>query len=264
VEEAKAHFPTPLPGQLSEDSTGGPPILEDGSGRMGGQLPLQGVHTTGEEAGTAGKSAGNTPYPNAAILFGDSEDEDNNVQCGQCENPLAYCHCNNTNILIIPPPIITTISTLVTTVQDSEETTIPTIKEDEDDAPPVEVCVGRGLRSPTDARGGIQEHHSRMYAPGTPQRPTCRTLSPTPNRFVCNEGLNYVPFRIPTSNGRGVALAKFIMVRMGVNPTVMGCMYKGGTVYQGDVHAAPSHDRSDRVPDYTHEQLRHFCSNYAW
>jgi hypothetical protein len=40
-------------------------------------------------------------------------------------------------------------------------------------------------------------------------------------------------------------------------------MYKGGVVYQGDVHAAPSHDHGDRVPDYTHEQLRHFCSDYA-
>jgi hypothetical protein len=43
---------------------------------------------------------------------------------------------------------------------------------------------------------------------------------------------------------------------------VAGCMYKGGTVYQGDVHAAPSHNHGDHVPDYTHEQLRHFRSNY--
>jgi hypothetical protein len=52
------------------------------------------------------------------------------------------------------------------------------------------------------------------------------------------------------------------MVRMGVNPTVAGCMYKGGAVYQGEVHAAPSHDHGSRVPDYVHEQLRHFCSDY--
>jgi hypothetical protein len=36
VEEAKAHFPTPPPGRLSEDSTGRPPVLEDGSKRTGG------------------------------------------------------------------------------------------------------------------------------------------------------------------------------------------------------------------------------------
>jgi hypothetical protein len=102
-----------------------------------------------------------------------------------------------------------------------------------------------------------------MYAPGTPQRPAHRALSPTPDGFVQNEGLNYVLFRIPTTNGRGVAPAKFVMVRMGVNPTVIGCMYKGGVVYQGDIHAAPSHDHGDHIPDYTHEQLHHFHSNYA-
>jgi hypothetical protein len=35
VEEAKAHFPTPPPGRLSEDSTGGPPVLENGCGCVG-------------------------------------------------------------------------------------------------------------------------------------------------------------------------------------------------------------------------------------
>jgi hypothetical protein len=135
--------------------------------------------------------------------------------------------------------------------------------EDKEDTPPVEVHVGRGLRPATDARGGVQEHRNRMYVPGTPQHPTRHTLSPTPDRFIQNEGLNYVPFRIPTINGRGVTLAKFVIVRMGVNPTVVGCMYKGGVVYQGDIHAAPSHDHGDRVSDYTHEQLRHFHSDYA-
>jgi hypothetical protein len=102
-----------------------------------------------------------------------------------------------------------------------------------------------------------------MYAPGTPQCQTNRTPSPTPDGFIRNQGLNYVPFCIPTTNGRGVAPAKYVMVRMGINPTVVGCMYKGGVVYQGDVHAAPSHDHGDRVPDYTHEQLCHFRSDYT-
>jgi hypothetical protein len=65
------------------------------------------------------------------------------------------------------------------------------------------------------------------------------------------------------TDGRGVTPAKYVLVRMGINPTVAGCMYKGGVVYQGDVHTAPSHDHGNRVPDYTHEQLRHFCSDYA-
>jgi hypothetical protein len=160
LEEAKAHFQTPTPGRLSADTTGGPPVLEDGSGCLGGRLPIQGIHMTGEEEGIVGKSAGNTPYPNAAILFGDSDGEDNDIQCGQCENPLDYCHCDNTDILIIPPPIIAAIDTTVTTTQDGEETALPTAEEEEDDSPPVEVHVGRGLHSPTDTRRGVQEHCS--------------------------------------------------------------------------------------------------------
>jgi hypothetical protein len=39
-------------------------------------------------------------------------------------------------------------------------------------------------------------------------------------------------------------------------------MYKGGVVHSGEVHAAAKHDRGN-TPDYTHEQLRHFRSNYS-
>jgi hypothetical protein len=48
---------------------------------------------------------------------------------------------------------------------------------------------------------------------------------------------------------------------MGMNPTIWGCAYKGGVVYQGDVHAAPDHDHGP-TPDYTNEQLLHICSDY--
>jgi hypothetical protein len=48
---------------------------------------------------------------------------------------------------------------------------------------------------------------------------------------------------------------------MGLNPVVWGCMYKGGVVYQGDVHAAPDHDHGP-TPDYTNEQLLRLRSNY--
>jgi hypothetical protein len=37
---------------------------------------------TGEETGIAGKSAGNTPYPNAAILFKSGDDKDDDIKCG--------------------------------------------------------------------------------------------------------------------------------------------------------------------------------------
>jgi hypothetical protein len=48
---------------------------------------------------------------------------------------------------------------------------------------------------------------------------------------------------------------------MGLNPVVWGCMYKGGVVYQGDVHAAPDHNH-DPTPDYTNEQLLRLRSDY--
>jgi hypothetical protein len=48
---------------------------------------------------------------------------------------------------------------------------------------------------------------------------------------------------------------------MGVNPTAWGCMYKGGGVYQGDVHATPDHNHSP-TPDYTNEKLLHLRSDY--
>jgi hypothetical protein len=48
---------------------------------------------------------------------------------------------------------------------------------------------------------------------------------------------------------------------MGLNPVVWGCMYKGGVVYQGDVHAAPDHNHGP-TPDYTNEQLLCLRSDY--
>jgi hypothetical protein len=101
-----------------------------------------------------------------------------------------------------------------------------------------------------------------MYTPGTPQRVARRSLSPTPEGFVHNHGQHYIPLRIPITNGRGVAIAKWIKVRMGVNPVAWGCMYKGGVVYQGDVHAAPDHDHGP-TPDYTNEQLLRLRSDYC-
>jgi hypothetical protein len=49
---------------------------------------------------------------------------------------------------------------------------------------------------------------------------------------------------------------------MGMNPTVWGCAYKGGVVYQCDVHAAHDCDHGP-TPDYTNEQLLRICSDYC-
>jgi hypothetical protein len=56
-------------------------------------------------------------------------------------------------------------------------------------------------------------------------------------------------------------MAKWVKVRMGVNPTAWGCMYKGGVIYQGDVHTSPIRD-CGTTPDYNNKQLFHLCSDY--
>jgi hypothetical protein len=136
--------------------------------------------------------------------------------------------------------------------EDDKEAEVPTAEGYDEENRLVEVRVSRGVGGEADEGRGVQAHRRRMYAPGTPQRATRRSLSPTPDGFVCNHGQNYIPLRIPMTSGRGVAMAKWVKVRMGVNPTAWGCMYKGGVVYQGDVHASPVRDRVLRhsSPDF--------------
>jgi hypothetical protein len=81
MEESAAHLPSGTSPCRSDKSTGRPPILEDSSGRVGRQLPLQSVLTTGKETGVAGESAGSTPYPSAAILFDSGDKEDDDIKC---------------------------------------------------------------------------------------------------------------------------------------------------------------------------------------
>ena len=148
--------------------------------------------------------------------------------------------------------------------QDDEETAIsvPTTEEGEDTLVRVEVHNGRGMGRAADDGGRVQEG-SRRYDPlRATQRPARRPLSPPPGGFDHNVGHNYVPFKIPTLSGHGVANAKWVRVRMGTNPTVEGCMQKGSPVYLGEVHAAPDFDHGE-VPHYEHEQRRHLLSNYT-
>jgi hypothetical protein len=245
MEESETHLPSSSPDHPDDSSASGPPVLEDSSGCVGRRFPLQSLHTTGKEVSPAGKSASHTPYPNAAILFESGDDEDDDIKCGRCENPIAYCHCSPT---MLPPRIN------VDKEEDDKEATISLAETANKENWPVEVRIGRGMGAEADEGGRVQAHRRRMYAPGTPQRPVCCSISPTPDGFVCNRGPNYIPLHIPTTNRQGVAPAKYVKVRMGVNPTAWGCMYKGGVVYQGDVHAAPDRDHGP-TPDYTNEQL---------
>jgi hypothetical protein len=85
--------------------------------------------------------------------------------------------------------------------EDHEEATIPLAETSNKENRLVEVHVSQGMGGEADKGGRVQAHRRRMYAPGTPQRTTCHSLSPTPDGFVRNRGQNYVPLRIPTTNG---------------------------------------------------------------
>ena len=235
-------------------------------------------------------SIGNTPYPTIIKLgseHGDSEqDEDDDIQCGRCDAPIDYCHCE-------PLPIrpLTGINStrdverLAATIvegftaagdqprpdlvindltQDDEETAISVSSTEEDEGTPVQVEVRNRGRVEGAANGGrgVPRHRGRHDPLRAAQRPTRDAVSPPPGGFDRNVGHNYVPFKIPTLSGHGVANAKWVRVRMGVNPTVEGCMQKGSPVYLGEVHAAPDFDHGE-TPQYEHEQRRHLLSNYV-
>jgi hypothetical protein len=109
------------------------------SGLLEGGPAGSGVEEGGTEATNARNYHG-TPHPSTGIALFSDNNNNNDIQCGRCENPIDYCHCDDSDILFIPPPIITAIAATVT--QDGEETAVPMTKEDEDDAPLVEVRVG--------------------------------------------------------------------------------------------------------------------------
>jgi hypothetical protein len=250
--ESETGFSSGPPPLQRDEAVSRPPLLEDSVTSVGRRLPVQSLRPTGMQAGVDGKSAGNTPYPSAANLFESGDDEDDDIKVWAMRKPR--------HLLPLQPhhasPRIN-----VDEEEDDEEAKIPLAEGSNKENRLVEVCVGRRMGGEADERGRVQAHHNRMYAPGTLQCVTRRSLSPTPDGFVRNRGQNYVPFRIPTTNGRGVVTAKWVKIRMGLNPVVWGCMYKGGVVYQGDVHAAPDHDHG-LTPDYTNEQLLRLCSDY--
>jgi hypothetical protein len=100
--ESEANLSSGLAPLQRNETVSRPPLLEDASTCVGRRLSVQSLRPTGMQASAAGESAGNTPYPNAAILFKSGDDEDDDIKCGRCENPIAYCHCSPT---MLPPCI---------------------------------------------------------------------------------------------------------------------------------------------------------------
>ena len=281
-------FPTPTLGRVSEDSSGGPPLLEEDGGSLAPGPAHPGTFAVAMTRNIV-SSIGNTPYPTIIDLgseHGGSDDDTAEIQCGRCDAPIDYCHCDAlplrpyTNALSerdvealaatvveglgrpgeqLRPDLIVHDLT-----QDDKETAISvtTAKEGEDAPVRVEVRNRGRVGSTADSGGPVQESSCRYDPLGSTQHQVRHPLSPPPGGFDRNVGHNYVPFKIPMLSGHGVANAKWVRVRMGVNPTVEGCMQKGGPMYLGDVHAAPDFDHGD-TPQYMHEQRCHLLSDYT-
>ena len=283
LNEGRRLFPTPAPGRLSKDSSGGPPLLEDDGGSL-----APGAFAVAMSRHIA-SSIGNTPYPTVIELrseYGGSDADDNKIQCGRCDAPVDYCHCDALHIRpltgINSERDIEALAAVVVEgftrtgdqprpdlvvhnlTQDDEETTISLTTAEEDEGMSVSMEVRDGGRVwGTANRGGRVPRDRHRHDPLRPtQRPARNTVSLPPGGFDRNIGHNYVPFKIPTISGHGVANAKWVRVRMGVNPTVEGCMQKGSLVYLGEVHATADFDHGE-APEYSHEQRRHLLSDYA-
>ena len=288
LSEGRQLFPMPTPGHLSEDSNGGPPLLEEDGGSLAPGPANPGAFAVATTCNIA-SSIGHTPYPTIIELgseHGGSDYDTMEIQCGRCDAPIDYCHCNP--LPIRPRTGINSerdIEALAAVVvegftrpgdqprpdlvvhdltQDDEETAISLTTTEESEGTPVRVEVhNRGrVGSATDRGRQVQEGRHRYDPLGSMQRQAHDTVSPPPDGFDHNVGHNYIPFKIPTLSGHGVANAKWTRIRMGVNPTVEGCMQKGGPVYLGDVHAAPDFDHGN-TPQYGHKQRCHLLSGYA-
>jgi hypothetical protein len=260
VEEAEAYFPRNDPARLSIDSTGGPPIandplLEDGCRGLAPGPASPGSFDLGRLTCLLPPASG-TPYPTIITLgseHGGSEYGNTDIQCGKCEAPIDYCHCDiqmllprnapspNNDIQLLTPIPNTSADkgkrpikgyVIDCLMEDGEETKVPATNKEE--APPlewVEVHDHGGVGTKADSRGGVQHHSHWTDASWTVQHAMRCPLSPTPSDFDLNQGHHYIPFQVPTTNGRGVMNAKYVHVRMGVNPTADGCMYRGGVMH---------------------------------
>ena len=95
LSEGRRFFPMPTPGRISKDSSRGPPLLEDDGGSLAPGPTHPSAFTVATTRNIA-SSIGNTPYPTIIELgseHGGSDADTAKIQCGRCEAPIDYCHC---------------------------------------------------------------------------------------------------------------------------------------------------------------------------
>ena len=191
-----------------------------------------------------------TPHPKSptAITFrSNTDDDDDDIRCRQCEDPIAYCHCQplpmrprvvpiaNTNRGGAAPafPRRNARGTVVlhdwTQAEDLEDDDLNHRgREEEDDEEAKSMTrevVPHGGQGRVPAEGhagrGVPPHRSGAGA-ATASHKGKRAHSATPDGYVVNRGTSYVPIII-LQDGRRTP-AKYVRVIMSDNPEAFGTM----------------------------------------
>ena len=234
-----------------------------------------------------------TPLPKSTptITVG-SDTDDDNIQCGKCDDPIAYCHCEplpvrtrvvsiaNTNCGGAVPafPRRNAQGTVVlhdwTQAEDLDDNDLNhrgREEEDDEEAPlSHEGAEGeegevvphggrRGVSTKGDAGGGVPPHHSGAGTATTGGKGK-RAHSITPDGYVVNRGTAYVPIVILQNSRR--TPAKYVRVIMSDNPEVFGTMGRGEPIFRAKVHAAQSHDY-EGAAEYSSDDLKYLRADYA-
>ena len=236
-----------------------------------------------------------TPHPKSstAITFGsNTDDDDDDIHCGQCKDPIAYCHCQPLPVRPRVVPIANTNrggatpafprrnarGTVVlhdwTQAEDLNDDDLNHRgrKEEDDEETPLPDKGAEGTEGevvPHRGRGGISaEGHTRggvlPYRPGagtaTTSRKGKRARSATPDGYVVNQGTAYIPIII--LQDRRCTPAKYVRVIMSDNPEVFGTMGRGEPIFRAEIHVARSHDHG-RAAEYTPDNLKYLRADYA-
>ena len=237
-----------------------------------------------------------TPLPKSstALTFGSNTDDDDNddIRCGQCEDPIAYCHCEplpvrtrmvpiaNTNRGGAAPafPRRDTRGTVIlhdwTQAEDLNDDDLNhrgQEEEDNEEAPlPHEAAEGAegevvphrgrgGIPAEGNARGGVPPHRAGAGTTAAGRKGK-RDRSATPDGYVVNRGTAYVPIII-LQDGRRTP-AKYVRIIMSDNPEVFGTMGRGEPIFRAEIHAARCHDHG-KAAEYTLDDLKYLRADYA-
>ena len=251
--------------------------------------------TSGGEEVPGGRMGTPHPKSSTAITFRSNTDDnnnDNNIRCGQCEDPIAYCHCKplpmrphvvpiaNTNrggaALAFPRrnaqgTVILHDWTQAEDLNDDDLNHRGREEEDDEEALlPYEEAKGEegevvshrgqgGVSTKGNDGGRIPPHRSGAGATTTGRKGK-HTRSATPDGYVVNRGTAYVPMII-LQDGRRTP-AKYVRTIMSDNLEVFGTMARGEPIFRAKIHVAWSHDHG-KAAEYSQDDLKYLCADYA-